>query len=193
MQTCDCPTEVIHVNAGEQKAKSESSSRLAVTSRKLTGKTGIEDDELVLNKPPFLWSSVDFIIWASLGQSARAFWLLFGVKQEHQVWVISLVSAFKADCWGVIPDGKKNNNKNYASCSFSGWNNATKPVCNHMHFVSVIKITFLNWFLIYYSPSLCADVHCKHINIEAVSKHPFIRSVCWSQWKLRTADAAAGK
>lgn len=49
------------------------------------------------------------------------------------------------------------------------------PVCNHMHIVSVIKRTSLNWFLIYYSSSLYAGVYCKHISIEAVSMFLYLK------------------
>lgn len=63
-----------------------------------------------------------------------------------------------------------------------------KSVCNHMHIISVIKITCFNWSLICYSLSLCASVQCKHINMKQLAnKNSFIRGVCRSQWKLNTS------
>lgn len=63
-----------------------------------------------------------------------------------------------------------------------------KSVFKHVHIISVIKITCLNWSLICYSPSLCAGVHCKHINMKQLAnKHSFIRGVCQSQWKLNSS------
>lgn len=54
-----------------------------------------------------------------------------------------------------------------------------KSVCNHMHIVSITKITCLNLSLICYSLSLCASVQCKHINMKQLAKeHSFIRGVC---------------
>lgn len=81
-QPCGCskagnPLHCVgHGNAGEQTAKLETSGRLLVRSSKLVGKICIEDGALIFTEHTFLWSSVDFIIWASIGHFVRAFWLI---------------------------------------------------------------------------------------------------------------------
>lgn len=111
-QPCDCfevsnPVHWVgHRNSCQQKAKLGTSRRSFVRSNKLSGKICSEVDALILTGHIFMWSSVDFIIWAFIHHCVRAF-LHFRSKQEHKVWIISNVSAFKADCYGVMPVGKK--------------------------------------------------------------------------------------